>query len=262
MNVLVIGGAGYIGSHCVRQLQQAGHRPVVLDNLVYGHREAVAPDVAFHEGDLGDRDSGPVVAARGYRPPSCTSPPMPTWARASRSVEVLRHNRPSPCASCRPCATRRGKFVFSSNLRDYGIPTRCRTARTCRSAQHPYGRPTDTSACCWPCARAFGLSFASFRYIPRGGASDGRQHRRGPRPGEHLIPLAIWAAMGMRDKLPSLAATTPPPTAPACRDYCIGRLEPRPHRCFRQVDKRAGPHLQPGHRQARERAGSHPPLGA
>jgi len=41
MNVLVVGGAGYIGSHCVRQLAAAGHRPVVLDNLVYGHRPAV-----------------------------------------------------------------------------------------------------------------------------------------------------------------------------------------------------------------------------
>src|SRR5476649_1224036 len=42
MNVLVVGGAGYIGSHCVRQLTAAGHRPVVLDNLVYGHRAALA----------------------------------------------------------------------------------------------------------------------------------------------------------------------------------------------------------------------------
>ena len=41
MNVLVIGGAGYIGSHCVRQLIEAGHNPIVLDNLVYGHRAAL-----------------------------------------------------------------------------------------------------------------------------------------------------------------------------------------------------------------------------
>ena len=41
MNVLVVGGAGYIGSHCVRQLALAGHRPLVLDNLVFGHRAAV-----------------------------------------------------------------------------------------------------------------------------------------------------------------------------------------------------------------------------
>ena len=54
MNVLVVGGAGYIGSHCVRQLAAAGHRPVVLDNLVYGHRAAVGPEVPFHNCNLGD----------------------------------------------------------------------------------------------------------------------------------------------------------------------------------------------------------------
>src|SRR5580692_1324999 len=54
MNVLVVGGAGYIGSHCVRQLAAAGHRPVVLDNYVYGHRAAVAPGVPCFEADLGD----------------------------------------------------------------------------------------------------------------------------------------------------------------------------------------------------------------
>jgi FlaA1/EpsC-like NDP-sugar epimerase len=54
MNVLVVGGAGYIGSHCVRQLLAAGHRPVVLDNLVYGHRGRPGPAIPLHEGDLGD----------------------------------------------------------------------------------------------------------------------------------------------------------------------------------------------------------------
>lgn len=57
MNVLVVGGAGYIGSHCVRQLQVAGHRPVVLDNLIFGHRQAVSADVPFYECDLGDRQA-------------------------------------------------------------------------------------------------------------------------------------------------------------------------------------------------------------
>ena len=54
MNVLVIGGAGYIGSHCVRQLIEAGHRPVVLDNLVYGHRAALGEGVKFYKGNLED----------------------------------------------------------------------------------------------------------------------------------------------------------------------------------------------------------------
>src|SRR4051812_25319 len=54
MNVLVVGGAGYIGSHCVRQLIASGHRPVVLDNFVYGHRGAVHRDVKVYDGNLGD----------------------------------------------------------------------------------------------------------------------------------------------------------------------------------------------------------------
>ena len=55
MNVLVIGGAGYIGSHCVRQLIQAGHKPIVLDNLVYGHTGALLKEVKFYKGNLEDK---------------------------------------------------------------------------------------------------------------------------------------------------------------------------------------------------------------
>ena len=56
MNVLVVGGAGYIGSHCVRLLAAAGHRAVVLDNLVFGHRAALLPEIPFYEADLGDEE--------------------------------------------------------------------------------------------------------------------------------------------------------------------------------------------------------------
>ena len=57
MKVLVAGGAGYIGSHCVRQLQKAGHHPIVVDNLAYGHRGAVHEDVPFHKADIGDSET-------------------------------------------------------------------------------------------------------------------------------------------------------------------------------------------------------------
>ena len=84
MNVLVVGGAGYIGSHCVRQLAAAGHRPVVLDNLVYGHRGAVAPAVPFHESDLGDEAAVRRILTQGDRSASsCISPPSVTWANRS-----------------------------------------------------------------------------------------------------------------------------------------------------------------------------------
>jgi UDP-glucose 4-epimerase len=54
MRILVVGGAGYIGSHCVRQILEAGHQPIVLDNLVAGHRKSVAANVPFYQGDMGD----------------------------------------------------------------------------------------------------------------------------------------------------------------------------------------------------------------
>ena len=54
MKVLVAGGAGYIGSHCVRQLTAAGHEPVVLDNFAYGHRAAVPKGVKLHDAGLTD----------------------------------------------------------------------------------------------------------------------------------------------------------------------------------------------------------------
>ena len=70
MKVLVIGGAGYIGSHCVRQLIEAGHTPVVLDNLVYGHKGALLPSVKFYLGNLEDTYYGYItlVTRMGIEP--------------------------------------------------------------------------------------------------------------------------------------------------------------------------------------------------
>ena len=56
MNVMVAGGAGYIGSHAVKQLLDAGHRVVVVDNLFRGHAQAVDPRAVFHQIDLADTD--------------------------------------------------------------------------------------------------------------------------------------------------------------------------------------------------------------
>ena len=56
MNILVTGGAGYIGSHAVRTLVEAGHTVVVLDNLSYGHRAAVSDNIPFYQVDLQETD--------------------------------------------------------------------------------------------------------------------------------------------------------------------------------------------------------------
>ena len=124
MKVLVAGGAGYIGSHCVRQLIAAGHEPVVVDNLVYGHRAAVPANVRFHRNDLGHPDAIDAImaaekpdvvmhfAAYAYVGESVTNPLKYYQNNVAAPLHVLE------------AMLKHGvkKFVFSSTCATYGIP--------------------------------------------------------------------------------------------------------------------------------------------
>ena len=124
MNVLVVGGAGYIGSHCVRQLKAAGHRPVVLDNLVFGHRDALGADVPLYVSDLGqETEVGKILkeeridvvmhfAAFAYVGESVTDPMKYYFNNVVATLHLLRAMRTAGV----------GKFVFSSTCATYGIP--------------------------------------------------------------------------------------------------------------------------------------------
>src|SRR3954447_8281506 len=124
MNVLVVGGAGYIGSHCVRQLIAAGHRPVILDNLVYGHRGAVPAGVKLYEANLGDETSvggilreekiGIVMhfAAYCYVGESVTDPLKYYFNNVDATLHLL---HAMLAANVR-------KFVFSSPCPTFGVP--------------------------------------------------------------------------------------------------------------------------------------------
>ena len=126
MNVLVVGGAGYIGSHCVRQLIASGHRPVVLDNLVFGHRPAVASTVPFHDVNLGDETAvGKILvdekidvvmhfAAFAYVGESVHDPLKYYFNNVVGTLQLLRTM----------LAKNVKMFVFSSTCATYGIPTK------------------------------------------------------------------------------------------------------------------------------------------
>lgn len=223
MNVLVVGGAGYIGSHCVRQLEAAGHRPVVLDNLVFGHREAVAGQVPFHEADLGDRPTVERIlreeaielvmhfAAYAYVGESVTDPLKYYENNLAKTVALLQAMR----------AAGVGKFVFSSTCASYGIPERMpMTEDLPQNPINPYGQTKlDVENLLKACAHAYGLSSASFRYFNAAGAAEdgfiGEDHD----PETHLIPLAIWAAQGKRDKLTVFGNDYDTPDGTCLRDY-------------------------------------------
>ena len=124
MNVLVVGGAGYIGSHCVRQLARAGHRPIVLDNLAYGHRGAVPAGVQLHVADLGDETAVERVLREERIELVMHFAP---FCYVGESVQQpLKYYLNNVAATLHLLAAMRGagvrRFVFSSTCATFGTP--------------------------------------------------------------------------------------------------------------------------------------------
>jgi UDP-glucose 4-epimerase len=223
MNILVVGGAGYIGSHCIRQLIAAGHRPVVLDNLVYGHRAAVPPGAAFYEADLGDEAAvGRVLATEKidlvmhfgafcYVGESVTDPLKYYF---NNSVAALHLLRAMLAAGVK-------KFVFSSTCATYGVPAKLPITEDLPQAPiNPYGQTKlDVENALKALALAHGLSFAAFRYFNAAGASEDGSIGEDHDPETHLIPLAIDAAAGRRPPLQLFGTDYPTPDGTCLRDY-------------------------------------------
>jgi UDP-glucose 4-epimerase len=223
MNVLVVGGAGYIGSHCVRQLIAAGHRPVVLDNFVYGHRKAVAPGVPVHEGNLGDeafvlrvlRDERIDVvmhfAAYCYVGESVTDPLKYYFNNVVATLHLLAAMRTAGVT----------KFVFSSTCATFGVPASLPIHECLPQAPiNPYGQTKlDIENGLKALAGAHGLSFAAFRYFNAAGASEDGAIGEDHAPETHLIPLAIDVAVGRRPLLQLFGTDYPTPDGTCLRDY-------------------------------------------
>lgn len=223
MNVLVVGGAGYIGSHCVRQLEQAGHRPVVLDNLVFGHRSAVADGVPFYQADLGDSEAvGEILrkesidgvmhfAAFAYVGESVTDPRKyyeNNFAATLRLLGAMLDNGVE-------------NFVFSSTCATYGEPESLPIRETDPQAPiNPYGQTKlDVENCLKAFAAAYGLRFAAFRYFNAAGAAEDGSIGEHHDPETHLIPLVIDAALGRRKEIKVFGTDYPTPDGTCLRDY-------------------------------------------
>ncbi len=223
MNILVVGGAGYIGSHCVRQILAAGHRPVILDNFVYGHRAAVPAGVTLHEGNLGD---GPFVrrvleaeridavmhfAAYCYVGESVTDPMKYYFNNVVATLHLLQ--------AMREAGVRR--FIFSSTCATFGVPATLPIHENLPQAPiNPYGQTKlDIEQVLKALAVAHGLSFAVFRYFNAAGAAEDGSIGEDHAPETHLIPLAIDVATGRRPHLQLFGTDYPTPDGTCLRDY-------------------------------------------
>ncbi len=223
MKVLVAGGAGYIGSHCVRQLIAVGHEPVVLDNFAYGHRAAVPAQVRLIEAGLGDTAALDRVfaaehidlvmhfAAFCYVGESVTAPLKYYQNNVAATLgllgSMLKHGVK--------------KFVFSSTCATYGVPEKMPMTEDLPQAPiNPYGQTKlDVENMLKAFAHAYGLSFAAFRYFNAAGAAEDGSIGEDHDPETHLIPLAIGAAQGLRPTLQVFGTDYPTPDGTCLRDY-------------------------------------------
>lgn len=224
MNILVTGGCGYIGSHAVRSLVAAGHRPVALDNFSKGHREALAPGVPLVELDIRNTDG--VFAILKTYGIECVMH-FAAMADVGASVEnplACYDNNTRGTLSLLTAVERANvkRFVFSSTCATYGEPkvTPIRED-TPQSPVNPYGwsklfceRMLFDLA-----ARRSDFAFAALRYFNVAGcARDGSlgEHHE---PETHLIPVILQAALGKRRGITIFGEDYPTPDGTCIRDY-------------------------------------------
>jgi UDP-glucose 4-epimerase len=224
MNILVTGGAGYIGSHAVRKLIEAGHAVVVLDNLSYGHRAALSNAVPFYQVDLKDTDQIENILRTHQIQAVMHFAALISVGESVQKPLLYYQNNTAGAMSLLEAMERVGvkRFVFSSTAATYGEPEETPIYETTKQLPiNPYGRSKwfvehilrDIAAA----DPEFG--FAAFRYFNVVGASDDASIGEDHKPETHLIPLVLFAAMGKRDKITVFGTDYPTPDGTCIRDY-------------------------------------------
>ena len=221
MAILVTGGAGYIGSVAVEDLQARGEEVVVLDNLVYGHRQAVGENTAFYEGDIGDKDLVRKILSE-HEIEACMH--FSAFAFVGESVEkpqIYYANNFAQTLKLLDVLIEKNvrKFIFSSTCATYGEPQYVPIdEKHPQSPTSPYGwSKFMVERALADYDTAYDLKYVALRYFNACGASRncGEDHN----PETHLIPLVLFAAQGKRDSISIFGDDYPTPDGTALRDY-------------------------------------------
>lgn len=219
--ILVCGGAGYIGSHCVKRLHESGYETVTFDNLSEGHRGAVRGE--FVEGDLASAEALDALfqryeidgvlhfAAHCYVGESVSNPEKYFTNNVANTLNLLR--------AVRDAGVRR--FIFSSTAATYGNPRENPIPETHPTEPiNPYGRSKlMVEQMLDAFDHAYGLRFVCLRYFNAAGADPDGELGEDHDPETHLLPLAMRAAAGTGPALKVFGTDYDTPDGTCVRDY-------------------------------------------
>jgi UDP-glucose 4-epimerase len=222
MNILVTGGAGFVGSACLRWLVKHGHNPIAYDNLKEGHIGAV-PSGRLVIGDIANTDALVTVmtkfkidavmhfAAATYVGESVTNPDYHYSNNVSGTLSLLRAMQKAGVK----------RLLFSSTCATYGMNPKVPMAEdSLQDPCSPYARTKLVVE--WMIrdfAHAYGLGFTLLRYFNAAGADPDGTHGEDHRPETHLIPLVLEVPLGKRKELTIFGNDYPTPDGTCVRDY-------------------------------------------
>ena len=223
MSVLVTGGAGYIGSHMVYELLDAGEDVAVLDNLSTGFRWAIPESVPLYEGDTGNEDLARSIMARhevdaiihfaaSIVVPDSVADPLGYYRNNTANSRTLIE-----------AAVKSGvkHFIFSSTAAVYGNPKSVPVAEDAApDPMSPYGSSKlMTEIILRDTGFAHPLKHAILRYFNVAGADPKMRTGQSTPAATHLIKVAVQAALGMRRKMEVFGTDYPTPDGTCIRDY-------------------------------------------
>jgi UDP-glucose 4-epimerase len=220
MNVLVTGGAGYIGSHMVRALLGAGHRVVVLDDLSSGHLDAVAPGATFVCADVRSEAVSEALAEHKVEAVLHFASRIQVGESVADPRLYFRDNLAAAVTLLERVLDAKVKtFVLSSTAAVYGNPIRTPLEETHPTVPvNPYGETKlAIERMLASYGRAYGLRYAALRYFNAAGAEPGLAERHDPET--HLIPLVLDAALGRRANITVFGDDYATPDGTCVRDY-------------------------------------------
>lgn len=220
MRLLVTGGAGYIGSHVVRQLREAGHVVTVFDNLSTGHRWAVG-DAELVVGELADRPALDELLGRGFDAVLHFAASVVVPESVADPLKYYGNNTRNTLGLLEAVAAGVPNFIFSSTAAVYGMPeTERPDERAPLAPINPYGASKMMSErILMDLAAACGLRYGILRYFNVAGADPQCRIGQATPGATHLIKVACETALRTRDGLRIFGTDYPTPDGTCIRDY-------------------------------------------